>query len=613
MSRRVMLVGSPNCGKTLLFNRLTGLKQKVANFPGITIELAHGPMPAIPGVMLTDYPGSYSLRALSADETVAVEQFHAGLDSPDVSHVVCVMDVTRMEKSLYLTLQVIRHARRKGKQVIVVANMMDVLDSHNVELDLEGLAGELDAPVVPLSARTGRGIDDLLARLREEPPQQPGEAAPDIELNPDLLIQQQAHRLAGRYGPRGDILVRSQNRMDAFFLHSWFGGLAFFAIMYLLFQSIFTGAAPAMDAVEGVLGAIAGWLVPLLGPGIVADFTSDAIFSGVGAFLVFVPQIFVLTLIVGLLEDSGYMARAALICHRPLRFFGLTGKSFIPMLSGVACAIPGVYAARAIDSPRRRRLTYMAIPLMPCSARLPVYALLIAAFIPQTTAMAGLVGMQGLAMFALYFFGLLAALLVAGLASRREAGAESDVPFILEMPAYRMPALMPLIQKSAHRCMHFITKAGGVILSVTVVVWILGYFPNGGADLGASWLAVIGRAIEPVFAPMGLDWRYGVAILTSFLAREVFVGTLGTIFGIQFAEQNMVPLVERIHASGMELASGFALLVFFSVALMCISTMVILARETGSWKLPAKMFAVYGVGGYVGAVLVYQSISYLSA
>ena len=615
MNRRVMLVGSPNCGKTLLFNRLTGLKQKVANFPGITIELAHGPMPAIPGVTLTDYPGSYSLRALSADETVAVEQFHAGLASPEVSHVVCVIDVTRMEKSLYLTLQVIRHARRKGKHVIVVANMMDVLDSHNVELDLDGLAGELDAPVVPLSARTGRGMPELLDRLREDPPRQVPEPAPapeiKIEINPELLIQQQAHRLAGKYGPRGDMLVRSQNRMDAFFLHSWFGGLAFFAIMYLLFQSIFTGAAPAMDAVEAGLGAIAGWLVPLIGPGMAADFTSDAIFSGVGAFLVFVPQIFVLTLIVGLLEDSGYMARAALICHRPLRFFGLTGKSFIPMLSGVACAIPGVYAARAIDSPRRRRLTYMAIPLMPCSARLPVYALLIAAFIPQTTAMAGLVGMQGLAMFALYFFGLLFGLLVAGLASRRDAEADADVPFILEMPAYRMPALMPLVQKSAHRCMHFVTKAGGVILSVTVVVWILGYFPNGGTDLGTSWLAGIGRIIEPVFAPLGLDWRYGVAILTSFLAREVFVGTLGTIFGIEFAEQNMVPLVERIHSSGMDLASGAALLVFFSVALMCVSTMAILARESGSWKLPAKMFAVYGMAGYVGAIIVYQGISLL--
>ncbi|MEX0915365.1 MAG: ferrous iron transporter B [Wenzhouxiangellaceae bacterium] len=611
MTRSVMLVGSPNCGKSLLFNRLTGLRQKVANFPGITIELARGEMTGIPGMTLVDHPGSYSLRALSADETVAVAQFHAGLEDSEVMHVVCVIDVTRMEKSLYLTLQVIRQARQKGKHVIVAANLMDVLESHDITLDLGGLSRDLEVPLVALSARTGRGVDELIERLREQPPKLTAAPVSDIEINPDVLLQKTAHRLARRYGPRGDMLVRSQNRLDAFFLHSWFGGLAFFAVMVLLFQSIFTGAAPAMDAVEAALAATAGWLVPLLGPGLVADFTSDALFSGVGAFLVFVPQIFVLSLVVGLLEDSGYMARAALICHRPLRVFGLTGKSFIPMLSGVACAIPGVYAARAIDSPNKRRLTYMAIPLMPCSARLPVYALLIAVFIPQTTALGGVVGLQGLAMFGLYFFGLVLGLLVTGLASRRAVRRESDVPFILEMPAYRMPAMKPLLQRSAHRCGHFVTKAGGVILAVTVAVWILGYFPNGGMDLGSSWLAVIGRAIEPVFAPLGLDWRYGIAILTSFLAREVFVGTLGTIFGIEFAEQNMVPLVERIHASGMELASGVALLVFFSVALMCVSTMVILARETGSWRLPTKMFVAYGAAGYLGAVIVYQLLSIL--
>jgi len=613
MTDRIMLVGSPNCGKTLLFNRLTGLRQKVANFPGITVELASGAMRGMTDTVLVDYPGSYSLRPLSADERVAVGEFNSGLRDRQVTHVICVVDVTRMEKSLYLTLQVIRMARRAGKHVVVAANMIDVLDAHGIALDFEGLARELDAPVVPISARTGKGAGDLLAVLRQRPAFQES-AAPsgDIEVAPDLLAQQAAHALARRYGPRGDVLVCSQHRLDAFFLHTGFGGLAFFAIMYVLFQSIFTGAAPAMDAVETGLAALAGWVVPRLPPGMAADFTADALFSGVGAFLVFVPQIFVLTLVVGLLEDSGYMARAALICHRPLKLFGLTGKSFIPMLSGVACAIPGVYAARAIDSPKKRRLTYMAIPLMPCSARLPVYALLIAAFIPSTTAAFGLVGLQGLAMFSMYFLGMALGLVVAGIASRRDRDPAPDVPFVLEMPPYRMPALLPLVRQSLHRCQHFVTKAGGVILAVTMVVWVLGYFPNGGAELGSSWLAGIGRAIEPVFEPLGLDWRYGVAILTSFLAREVFVGTLGTIFGIEFAEDNMVPLVERIQETGMELASGVALLVFFSVALMCVSTMAILARESGSWRLPARMFVAYGVLGYAGAVAVYQLLTLLN-
>jgi ferrous iron transport protein B len=603
---RVMLIGSPNCGKTLLFNRLTGMKQKVANFPGITVELASGRMSERPDTILVDYPGTYSLHPMSADERVAVEQFHHGLRDPDVVLVICVVDVTRLEKSLYLTLQVIRQCCAAGKPVLIAANMIDVLQGHGIEIDLDALAGELEAPLVPISARTGAGLGELLAHLPDGPQPAPPPAAcrDPLAIAPDMLLQQAAHQLARRYGPKGDVLVRTQNRLDAFFLHSWMGGVAFFLIMYLLFQSIFTWSAP----VESVLGALAGWIVPWIGPGIAADFTSDALFSGVGAFLVFVPQIFVLTLVIGVLEDSGYMARAALICHRPLKVFGLTGKSFIPMLSGVACAIPGVYAARTIDSPRKRRLTYLAIPLMPCSARLPVYTLLIAAFIPSTTLFGGLVGLQGLAMFGIYFFGLVLGLVVTGLASRR-AHAVPDLPFFLEMPPYRLPAIKPLLQRALHRCKHFVTKAGGVILTVTVTVWVLGYFPGGGGDLGGSWLAAIGRLIEPLFAPIGLDWRFGIAVLSSFLAREVFVGTLGTIFGIQQAEDNMVPLIDQIQASGLGIASGLALLVFFSTALMCVSTMVILARESGSWRLPGQMFLVYGVGGYLGAVAIYQLAS----
>jgi ferrous iron transport protein B len=276
------------------------------------------------------------------------------------------------------------------------------------------------------------------------------------------------------------------------------------------------------------------------------------------------------------------------------------------MLSGVACAIPAIYAARSIDSPKKRLLTYMAIPLMPCSARLPVYTLLIAAFIPNTTAFGGLVGLQGLAMFVTYFFGMLCGLIVTGLVSRSREDHYTDLPFVLEMPPYRMPAWQPLIRNSWNRCKHFVTKAGTIILSVTVIIWFFGYFPNHGADLGASWLGQFGQIIEPLFAPLGLDWRYGVAIMTSFLAREVFVGTLGAMFGIEGADENMVPLVEQIQASGLGAASGIALLVFFAIALMCVSTMAILGKESGSNKLAIKMFAAYGIAAYIGAVLTYQ-------
>lgn len=608
---KIVLIGSPNSGKSLLFNKLTGMQQKVANFPGITVDVATAKLSSIPEVTLIDFPGTYSLQPISGEEHVATEYFKGALDDPEVTQVFCLIDVTRLEKSLYFTLQVIRECERHGKQVSILANMMDVLDKHGITIDIDGLAEEIQAPVFPISARSGQGFDAVLERVHHNLNNGKHGVDAGIAETPDELLRGNAHQLARKYGPKGDLLVKTQTRLDSFFLHSGIGGFAFFAIMYLLFQSIFTWAAPAMDAVESILAATADLVVPMLGSQMAKDFTADAIFSGIGAFLVFVPQIFVLTFVIGILEDSGYMARAALICHKPLRLFGLTGKSFIPMLSGVACAIPAIYAARSIDSPKKRLLTYMAIPLMPCSARLPVYTLLIAAFIPSTTALGGLVGLQGLAMFLTYFLGMFVGLIVTGLVSRTREDHYTDLPFVLEMPPYRVPAWQPLIRNSWNRCKHFVTKAGTIIFTVTIFIWILGYFPNYGADLGASWLGQFGRVIEPIFAPLGLDWRYGVAIMTSFLAREVFVGTLGAMFGIEGADENMVPLVDQIQASGLSAASGVALLFFFAIALMCVSTMAILGKESGSQKLAIKLFLAYGVLAYVGAILVFQVASLL--
>jgi ferrous iron transport protein B len=608
---KVLLMGSPNSGKSLLFNRLTGLHHKVANFPGITVDVSWGRVHAVPGMELIDFPGTYSLQAISADEKVAVEYFERSLVDPDVSQVLCVVDATRLEKSLYFTLQVIRECARHGKQVTVLANMIDVLDSHKLSLDTEALGVALRACVLPVSARSGKGLEAVLSALKEAPLlfASAADVGDQQAYPPDEQLRATAHKLAQRFGAKGDVLIRNQTRLDGIFLHSVTGGIAFFFIMYLLFQSIFTWAAPLMDVVESVLGSIADVVVPRIGNQIARDFTADALFGGIGAFLVFVPQIFILTFVIGLLEDSGYMARAALICHKPLRLFGLTGKSFIPMLSGVACAIPAIYAARAIDSPRKRLLTYMAIPLMPCSARLPVYTLLIAAFIPAGTAFGGLVGWQGLAMFAIYFFGMFCGLLVTALVSRTSKDHYNDLPFVLELPPYRVPSLRPLLRNCWNRSKHFVTKAGKIIFAVTVAVWFLGYFPNFGADLGTSWLGHMGQFIEPLFAPLGLDWRYGVAILSSFLAREVFVGTLGTIFGIESADEQMAPLVEHIQNSDLAVGSGLALLVFFAIALQCISTLAILSKESGSSSLAVKMFAGYFLFAYLAALAVYQLTS----
>ena len=608
---RVLLIGSPNSGKSSLFNRLTGLNQRVANYPGITVDVSSGAIGKMPDVELVDFPGTYSLSPISSEEAVAVEYFQRSLADPEVRHVLCVVDATRLEKSLYFTLQVIRESQRHSKPVTVLANMADVLTANELAFDDDGLALALGAPVFMVSAKSGQGIDAVIDRLR-------GSLIRDDDSSdkwadtPDTILRGTAHQLAHQHGPRGDLLVRSQTRLDKFFLGTLTGGVAFFVIMLVLFQSIFTWSAPVMDGVEAIIGAVGSAVVPLIGNPVLADFTADALFGGVGAFLVFVPQIFVLTLIIGILEDSGYLARAALICHRPLKLFGLTGKSFIPMLSGVACAIPAVYAARAVDSPRQRLMTYLAIPLMPCSARLPVYALLIATFIPTGTTFFGLVGWQGLAMFAIYFFGMFCALLVTGLVSRfGGVSGSGDLPFVLELPPYRSPSIGPIVRNALNRSKHFVSKAGKVIFAVTVGVWLLGYFPNNGGGLADSWLGAMGQFIEPLFAPIGLDWRYGVAILSSFLAREVFVGTLGTIFGIEGADENMVPLVDQIQSSGLPLGSGLALLVFFAVALQCVSTVAILAREASSPKIALRMLVSYLLAAYCLAVLVFNLSEWL--
>ncbi len=603
---RVLLIGSPNSGKSSLFNRLTGLNQRVANFPGITVDVASGPISGLPDVELVDFPGTYSLQPISGEEAVAVEFFQRALTDPDVRHVLCVVDATRLEKSLYFTLQVIRECQQRGKAVTVLANMADVLQSNDLSFDHAGLSEAVGAPVLMVSARQGMGIDQLLTHLRQRLITQEPVSSRWSE-TPDALLRGTAHQLAQGFGPRGDVLVQSQLRLDSFFLNTSLGGIAFFCIMFLMFQSIFTWSAPVMDAVEGVVMATGAALVPLIENQLLSDFVADALFGGIGAFLVFVPQIFVLTLIIGILEDSGYLARAALICNRPLKAFGLTGKSFIPMLSGVACAIPAIYAARAVDSPWQRIMTYLAIPLMPCSARLPVYALLIAVFIPNETALFGLVGWQGLALFSIYFFGMFAALVITGVVSRFSKGVRSELPFVLELPPYRLPSVRPILRMAINRSKHFVTKAGKVILAVTVAVWILGYFPNGGADLGSSWLGTLGRWIQPLFEPIGLDWRYGVAILSSFLAREVFVGTLGTIFGIEGAEENMLPLVEQIQASGLPLGSGIALLVFFAIALQCVSTVAILSKE-GSLSLAIRMLVTYLIAAYLLALITFSVV-----
>ena len=600
--QRILMVGKPNCGKSLLFNQLTGLRQKVANYPGITVEITRGKCDQFE---LVDLPGAYSLNGLTRDEVIAVEEIKRSVADDDTSMVLVVLDATRLAQSLVMGLQVQRLAFEHNKPVMFALNFIDEVKRVGETIDTDGLSKALGSPVLALSARSLDGLHEFkqsLLGMAGEP-----ERYATTNGTPHAEAADRSQELARDFGIQHDIVLKNQNRIDNFMLNNWTGGLIFIAVMFVLFQSIFTLATPLMDGVESFIETLAGGVGAVTAEGVVHDFINDAIFGGFGSFLVFVPQIMVLTLIIGLLEDSGYLARAALMCHRPLSFFGLSGRSFIPYLSGHACAIPAIMAARTIESPHKRLITMLTIPLMSCSARLPVYALLVAVLVPANETFLGIFNMQGAAFFGLYFFGIFMALVVSQILNRflpRDL-EKTDMPFILELPTYRLPHWKPLFQRVLNSGIMFIKRAGPIIFMVSVGIWILGYFPLN-STLQDSWLGQIGHFIEPVFAPMGLDWRYGVAILMSFLAREVFVGALGTLFGLEGADEDVAGLAERVQADGMTTEAGLGLMLFYVVALQCVATVAMLKGESGSSKLSWGLYVAYGLLAYVIAVAVNQ-------
>ena len=604
--KRIILVGKPNSGKSLLFNQLTGMRQKVANFPGVTVELKSG---QLQDFELIDFPGTYSLNSLSKDEEIAIEKLREALASDSTALVICNLDATRLERSLVFGLQVQALAKQHNKSLIFALNMIDEVRKFGHRIDAEALSVELGSPVFAISAKTLEGIAEFRRSILSIAAR-PGDFVPSSVIEGEAKTIETSRDISKRFGVQATVVLRNQNIIDNFLLTNTTGTVVFLVVMFLLFQSIFTWASPLMDGVEFLIESLADFVTGGIGPGILSDFLNDAIFAGIGSFLVFVPQIMVLTLVIGLLEDSGYLARAALICHRPLSFFGLSGRSFIPYLSGHACAIPAIMAARTIESPRKRLITMMTIPLMSCSARLPVYALLISVFIPDVSYLSGLVNLQGIAFFCLYFMGIFTALLVSFLISKSTAvdKDKSDMPFILELPTYRLPHWKPLFHRVGTSGKQFIYRAGPVIFTVSAALWILGYFPLHEGGLEQSYLGTIGHWIEPLFQPLGLDWRYGVAILMSFLAREVFVGALGTLFGLSGAEENIAGLAENIQQQGLPLGSGIGLLLFYVVALQCVATVATLRVETGSTKLTAGLVIGYGLLAYGLAFLAVQFI-----
>ena len=598
--RTVAVVGPPNSGKTTLFNRLTGLRQKVANFPGVTVEQHTGEM-ELPGgrtVRLIDLPGIYSLNPRSEDEQVAhdvLKGLRAGTPRPDA--ILLILDSTNLGRHLMLAAPVLS----LGLPTLVVLNMADDLRHRGGEVCLDALSGQLDAPVVLAAARQGEGIEaitNFLARVTPSP----------LPLDlPVLTDVPECRAWAGRVGRHASYQPPAPpkwtRRLDSIFLHPVAGPLVFALVVVAVFQAIFTAAAPLMEGVRAAVDASGAWVGGMLPHPALRSLMVDGVWGGVGSVLVFLPQILLLFLFIGVLEDSGYLARAALIADRTMARVGLQGKSFIPLLSAYACAVPAVLATRTIENKRDRIATILIAPFMTCSARLPVYTLIIAAFIPNEPLLGGFLGARAAALLGLYLLGFSAAVLTARVLKSSVLRTDRTA-FVLEMPPYRWPTVQSLALRLFDRSKVFLRRAGTVILTVAVVIWILAHLPleDGRVPpIERSLAGTIGRSIEPAIAPLGFNWKIGIGLITSLAAREVIVGTLGTIYGIE-GDSRPGGLQEALHRD-LTLGGAVALLVFFAFAMQCMSTIAVVRRETGGWRWPAIQFAYMGTLAYLGALV----------
>lgn len=727
----VALVGNPNAGKTTLFNALSGLRQRVGNYPGVTVELKKGTATYGEETFeLIDLPGTYSLAPRSPDEMIAVDLL-LGLrpDEARADVIVSIVDAANLDRHLYLTTQ----AMEVGRPVVVALNMIDLAQKQQIQINTATLAEKLGVTVVPIQANKGVGLDALARAILEAanrksvpvPPKFPdafeaevGALAAELEGAEPFLVRrllldvggytetrltarygsklterlrQARQRLADagyavpavearvRYGWIRSVLADAQSlpptrlvswsdRLDRVLTHKVWGTLVFFVIMFIVFQLIFTGAKPISDLIDAGKDALVEALRGILPAGPLTSLLTSGVIEGVGAVLVFLPQILILFGFIAVLEDCGYMARAAFLMDRLMSRCGLNGKSFIPLLSSVACAVPGIMATRVIENPRDRLATILVAPLMSCSARLPVYILLIGAFLSDPPWLAGLV------MFVMYMVGFVTAPLVALALKRTLLRGETPV-FLLEMPAYRVPTLRGVFRRMFDAAGSFVYRAGTIILATMVLIWALLYFPNGptyeaqvselretleqleaqkqqaqlaGEELpedqqqqletteqraneleaewkGQSYLARAGKSIAPVFAPLGWDWKITVAALASFPAREVVVGTLGILYARGQADAGEVaeagtasagntPLGEAIRQewsadperAGLRVPIALSLMVFFALCCQCASTLAVIRRETRSWRWPAFTFGYMTTLAYLAGIVVFQ-------
>jgi ferrous iron transport protein B len=683
--RHIALVGNPNSGKTTLFNALTGLRQKVGNYPGVTVERKEGRVRLPSGLEATilDLPGTYSLHPGSPDEKIVIDVIFGTLpDVPLPELVVCVVDASHLERNLYLASQIID----LSIPVIVALTMVDLAENAGIDVNTKALAGELGVPVVPVNAARNTGLDSLLGHCASPPPPD-GSAAHWILPEPVereteelvgmlsesrqitrprafyeavLLLATETDSVhEGRYSQavlshvrqdhekleflgfdRRSVFVESRyawirgvcarvtsrkftaatgwsDRIDAVATHRIWGGVLFFALMALLFQAVFSWSEIPMEWIRRSFERLAA-LADVIPPGDLHDLVQRGGIAGVAAVVTFLPQILFLFLFLGLLEDTGYMARAAFIMDRWMSKIGLHGKSFIPLLTSFACAVPGIMATRTIENPRDRLATMLIAPLMSCSARLPVYALMIAAVIPPKSV--GMIfSVPGLVLFAMYALGTLAALGVAWLLKKSILRAPAPA-FFIELPPYKMPSFRSIFILLWERAWTFLKKAGTIILGASVILWFLATYPKidhgtHAEKLQASVVGQAGRLIEPLIAPLGFDWRIGVGLVTSVIQREVFVSTMGTLYNVGGPGSGGVSLAERLRSEPDPTDAsrpyftplrGICVMVYYVLAMQCFSTLVVLRRETNGWRWPLFQMAYMTTLAYVVTLAVYH-------
>lgn len=607
--QQIALVGNPNCGKTSLFNQLTGARQKVANYAGVTVERKEGFLTLASGrrLRILDLPGAYSLEATSPDEAITraicLGEF-AGEPTPDL--LVCVVDATNLRLHLRFVLEV----QALGRPMLLVLNMMDDAKRRGIQIDSAILSQRLGIKVIETAAVKRHGIDQLLASLDQQIP-----ALAKPTLIPDHDIHQQVRDLLAETVVMPRDTDQRDDFLDSILLHPVAGLAILGVLMFFIFQAVFAWAAPFMDGIETSVA----WLSELIGQymadGLLKSLIIDAVLAGVGGVLVFLPQILILFFFILSLEESGYLPRAAFLLDRLMFKAGLTGRAFIPLLSSFACAVPGIMATRSISDTRDRLTTIMVAPLMTCSARLPVYALLIGAFIPAQTVW-GVFNLQGLVLFALYFGGIFSALVVATIIKwlRKD---KSEHALLLELPSYRLPDLRNVSLGLYERAGIFIKRVGGIILALTILLWVLLTFPQAPTDatmpaIDYSFAGRIGHALAVIFEPIGFGWQICIALIPAMAAREVVVSALGTVYAIAGNEELITEQLGTLIAHQWSLATALSLLVWFVFAPQCLATLATVKRETASWRTVAIM-AVYLFGtAYLASFITYRVVLALS-